>query len=37
MFELLTIAFVTGLFAAGFASPNILGALLDRHEAHAKH
>ena len=37
VFEILTVALVTGVFAAGFASPNIVGALLDRREAHAKH
>jgi hypothetical protein len=36
VFELLTIALVSGIFAAGYASPNIVGALLDRREARAK-
>jgi hypothetical protein len=36
MFELITIVLVTGFFAAGYASPNIVGAILDRREARAK-
>ena len=36
MFELITVVLDTGFFAAGYASPNIVGALLDRREARAR-
>jgi hypothetical protein len=36
MSELITVVLVTGFFAVGYASPTIVGALLDRREARSK-